>query len=291
MKKTIIIGLVVGIILATVGTFNVVGKTIYTLFDLLWFLFYDPLMKIIGCYGRNACVGPGLLINGLIIILVSILSALFISLSYKHFIKRERNKRTKFVLVYDLLFIGLMLFSYLKGVCLSNEFCIIKIASISNSDFVCKYSPYSTRFVFNDWFGEGEHGCYVKLALVTKDDKHCEELLESDQNGCYVQLSRIKGDISICEKIHVEEYDESDEKASRMNSAIILSAQRYRDYCYKNIALLTKDISKCELIQGNDNKQLCLAILNNDRSYCENISKGMSMMSKDARKECEIYFK
>ncbi len=297
MKKTVIIGLMTGVILAVANIFTLgfIGITIVSILFSPFRLLFSFLAT--GCSGES-CLGPLILADSLIIVLVSVLLPLLFGLSYRHFVRKEKNNRTIYIIVCDLIFAGLILFSafsYFKAVCLSNDSCVVGVAGIYGSDSICKKVNPSTFFYYDkenrgsfNAFSVGEGGCYSKLALVNKDESFCTRSLNPrEQDRCYAQLSRVKNDISLCEKIHVGAYDENNVGTSGMNSF----AQWDRDYCYKNIASLTGDVSKCELIQNNDNKQLCLAILNNDESYCENIDKGVFMMSESARIECENYFK
>lgn len=297
MKKAIIIGSVVGIILGigNLFTFGYFGTTFVS-------IFFYPLRYMLYFLGSNCsgegCLGIVLLGDSAIIFFASLAVSVLIALNYKHFVQKQKNDKTKYVVISDIVLIILVLFSlfnYAKSKCLSTESCIVKVSSVYGSDSICEKISPNTMFTYDsenpesyNSYSLGKYACYSKMAVINKNESLCAKSPNKrEQDMCYMQLSRVIPQVSLCQKINVGGYDENDPQTSGMN----MFAQWDRDYCYKNVASQTRDVSKCELIQNNDNKQLCLAILNNDKKYCSNISKQLFMLSASAKVECENFFR
>lgn len=290
MKKVLFLGLVIGILIGFLSPAFNDGPGIAIFYAPVFGILFSPLFW--GCSGEG-CWGIVILTAFFESILFWELTALFVYFNVKHFIKKQKNENTKWVVIYNIFFIGLIVsssFVSLKNICLSSESCIITIANFTKSDSICNYVFKGTEFVFDKKLYEsgalvnaasfGKDACYVKLALINNDESLC--IKSEIKNECYLQLSRIVKDATLCSKIQTGEYLDDIHK---------IYSQLDQDFCYKNNAVLTNNISKCDAIQSNDIKELCLAILEKDENHCNNISKSEFMYSKTARIECKNYFK
>lgn len=280
MRRAISVGIILGFILVVAKLvesslsaisdgeryFTALGNILFLPIDLLTFyVFYSLSVDI-----QDISIAYFWVFAYTLVFIVSISFSLLTYLSFKHFVRKEKNKNTKYIMAADIFFIGLVFLSsawfLFRSVCLAKADCATAVAEVD--DRVCQHVPYNTGFIFDEKnyyesffsYESGSKGCYAKLAVIHKNEAFCAKQSNSNhQSSCYMQLSRVVPDMSLCQKIdYLRRTDYMDEK----------------DYCFKNVAASTGDISKCELIStGSDLKELCFAIIKNDKSYCDKIKK------------------
>lgn len=103
--------------------------------------------------------------------------------------------------------------------------------------------------------------CYFDNALNKGNSSLCEDIIDEQiKDTCYLELARQSngGDASLCEKM----------------------GDSFKDRCYIDAAVKSKDIKLCEEITSETLQQACKAIASNDSSLCEEISE------EDIKNEC-----
>ncbi len=94
--------------------------------------------------------------------------------------------------------------------------------------------------------------CYLHFA--EKNDNHllCEKMMDkAAREVCYYSAGMAHNNDSLCEKI--------EEQAE------------YRDKCYLNVGVNTKNVCLCIEITNSDTRQICFALITQNSSFCENI--------------------
>jgi hypothetical protein len=105
--------------------------------------------------------------------------------------------------------------------------------------------------------------CVAKFAFHKSDVFLCSKIkTRSLKNACFMDLADVLNDSNICEKLDSDEI--------KFN-------------CYMAMAISRNDSSTCKQISNNDFSLICLARLNDDVSYCQNVSV------KSYQDECYLY--
>jgi len=123
-------------------------------------------------------------------------------------------------------------------------------------------------------------GCYKEYAKITFNVSVCE-LLHGSRGQCYYDLALLLKDVEICDKIP----DASISRLARLECHAVL--EKNYSYCYQMyekpetvsrdshclvlVAFEKEDISGCDFADDLEYKQYCLAVMNGDFSYCDDV--------------------
>jgi len=142
--------------------------------------------------------------------------------------------------------------------------CYLRLAETSKDPSLCEKA------------GGRYQECSWELAKITKNQKLCEEIeVDFEQNEC---LAEVTGDVSFCEKI-ISDIERGTcfimlgKNADIKKCGEIVSIENpsyaYSQQCIVSVALATKDISLCDLIENKEARWRCLASLSKSIDICK----------------------
>ncbi len=120
--------------------------------------------------------------------------------------------------------------------------------------------------------------CYVGVAFVKGDISICENKItnEASKDACFSSVAATKKDFSICEKISATYRIERCYKYVAKEKGNLLECKtfsaRREQYCMLGVAVANFDISICEELISDGDKEECyvdIAIETKDSSLCE----------------------
>jgi hypothetical protein len=128
------------------------------------------------------------------------------------------------------------------------------------------------------------NGCFSKVAPIVKDESICEKITTvSTRDSCYLFVASRLRDSSICEKASDVAWSTSgatgkDTCLSQViritgNSDNCAGIQRaeWKDYCYRDSALIKSDTSICQHVVDNVTKERCNSLANPYYKYGEEL--------------------
>lgn len=131
--------------------------------------------------------------------------------------------------------------------------------------------------------------CYGRVAVALKDETICDQAPASPDPGvrdlCYVDVNKVKADPAICEKIRQtnrDQYTQSALAQCYLDLAPVLKDYSicdqihpvftdFKDYCYRDTAIVLEDLARCPLFNNELNKDRCFSLIGikkNDISIC-----------------------
>jgi len=131
--------------------------------------------------------------------------------------------------------------------------------------------------------------CYSEVAIAKQDETICSKMLESYESEsynrkksvyCYSQIARLKQDPSICEKyLGKGDNDACFLDVAKLNQDLSVCAKinptsPYWQDCYRDVGLLKKDPSVCDIITDPWKKEDCnygIFKVTNDASICDKL--------------------
>lgn len=118
--------------------------------------------------------------------------------------------------------------------------CFVSIAQKKQDPLICS----------NIADAYGRYSCYTQVAKEKKDESVCNLIQNQDfKEECIFQTNKQKGNVEICDKIKVEIGNIDDEYK--------------KDFCYIDIAALSKDPGLCEKVSDESNRGSCYGMLAN----------------------------